>query len=402
MEIKHRIFKRGKRGGSNSTRKKLWVLRLEYIDPQSDAAKRVERYFEKREAAVDARPELEAKIRQTLGSVIVGDKMTFADLATKCKATFYKEAVILAGRKVDGVKSVKTTHGFINTLVEYFGKKRIGRVTAADLKAYKKWRFDRGSRRGNWKERDETISISLSTINRELATMRRIMKFAFAEGWVTKDIFAGAKVIDAGAELERSRTLTDAEEALLITFAERKKFNRRSDGDDVPRESPYLKAIILLALDSAMRKGEILKLRWEDIDLDRGLIRVVSSHTKTERERMVPLSDRAAAELRQLPSFGGKGDVFSIAGFKRSWSTTKRLAGVQDLRFHDLRRTAITRMNLRQVPLAVAGKIAGHARLETTVKHYVATDVDIVQSVAARINEANEERGRILETESIN
>jgi integrase len=394
MDLKTRIFKRGKQGGDNERRRRLWVLRLEYFDHVTDKLKRVDRYFEKREDAIDARPALEARIRKTLGQVIKGDRMTFADLAAKCKSTFYKPAVILAGRKVDGVKSVKTTHGFIDTLTEYFGRKRIGRITAADLNAYKKWRFEQGSRRGNWQQRKVITPISLSTINRELATMRRMMKFAFSEGWVSKDIFAGSKVIDAGAELERSRTLSDAEEASLLEWCGKSELAFWNG-----KRGPYLRAIVILALDSAMRKGEILKLRWEHIDLNFGMIRVVSSHTKTERERMVPLSDRATAELRELPSFAAEGPVFPIADFKRSWATTKRLAGIEDLRFHDLRRSAITRMNMRQIPLAVAGKIAGHARLETTVKHYVATDAEIIQNVAAKINAANEERVQRIETE---
>lgn len=412
MEIKTRIFKRGKQGGQNENRKRLWVLRIEYFDSVADKAKRIDRYFAKREDAIDARPGLESDIRKTYGQVFAGDKMTFADLARKSKATFYKEAVFLGGRKVDGIKSKQTTHGFIDTLTEYFGKRRIGLITVADLKAYKQWRFEQGSRRGKWRERKEKfVPVSLSTINRELATMRHMMKFAFSEGWVTKDIFFGAKVIDAGAELERTRTLTDAEEALLLAccsgsfkihYKRNLRGKDREDEATVKRDNPYLRTIIVLALDSAMRQGEILKLRWQDIDLEGGLIRVISGHTKTERERIVPLSDRAKDELRALPSFASKGTVFPITNFRRAWVTTKRLAGIEDLRFHDLRRSAITRMNLRNIPLAVAGKIAGHARLETTVKHYVATDAEIVQDVAAKINAANAERIQDHDTEFMN
>jgi integrase len=54
-----------------------------------------------------------------------------------------------------------------------------------------------------------------------------------------------------------------------------------------------LKAIIILALDSGMRRGEIFKLSWKDIDFDNGLIQVIGTNTKTERARLVPLSQRA-------------------------------------------------------------------------------------------------------------
>lgn len=348
--------------------------------------------FESKAAASDSIQKLIKQYDQTHGRIREGERMTFSDLADRAKQTFYKPAVIIQGRKVDGVKQYKSIHSQIDVLTRYFGEMRLGQIGVNELKAYKKWRFDQGSFRG----KTEGVPIGLIVINRELATMRRMMKQAFVEGWVTRDIFLGSKVIDAGAEKERSRIISANEEAALLSYCRGEHHPDRKTNSNTPktinRKNEYLKVIIMLALDSAMRKTEILKLRWQDIDFENYAVRVIGEHTKTQTERFVPLSDRSAIELKTLPSFGKPGRVFPLSDFKRSWETTRRLAGIDDLHFHDLRRTAITRMQMSNIPLAVAGKIAGHAELKTTAKIYTAADASIVSQVRNAINRSNEER----------
>ncbi len=350
-----------------------WQVKLWTQDDHTNKMRVVaQKTFESRAAAVDATRELVANYEKTDGKIALGERMTFNDLAAQAKKTIYKPAVILAGRKTDGVKRYKSVHGQLDILARYFGPMRIGNIVDEDLRAYQKWRYDLGSLRGKTKG----VPVSLTVINRELAVMRRVMKYAFAKGWVTRDVFAGTKVIDAGAEIARSRILSDAEESTLLAFSR--------DG-----ASPYLTSIILFALDSAMRKTEILKLSWKDLDLEKGEANILSEHTKTQETRTAPLSERLIDELQKLPTYRKAGRIFPITEFKRSWNTTKKLAGLDDVRFHDLRRTAVTRLQLEGVPLAIAAKIAGHARHETTARIYTATDSAIVQSVRELINAGN-------------
>lgn len=387
MEIKSKIFKRKSKSDRRAGK---WILRIDYADPVTNQKRTKETQFDRKNDAVDHRPEMIAKLQQTQGRIHAGAKMSFTDLCDFSKRHFYKRAVIAEGRKIDGVRSHKTIWGFLDTLGQFFGAKKIGQITPSDLRAYRVWRLGRPNARPH-----KDASVSLATVNRELSAMRRMMKHAFHEGWVERDIFAGAKVIDVDAEQARTRLLTANEETLLLAACEGTRqvtYRRKMRGKmlEVSAQSDvynkYLKTVILLALDSAMRRGEILKLRWQDLDLDNGTILIVGTHTKTEKERLAPLTDRTIAELRNLPSFGTSGPVFPFSDFKRSWATAKRIAGIGDLRFHDLRRTAITKFNMKGVPLATAGKIAGHARLETTMKHYIGTDEEIVRDVARRLN----------------
>jgi len=320
--------------------------------------------------------------------------MTFDDLVTICKQIFYKPAEIVEGKKIAGVRSIASIESQLKYLCRFFGKRLLNEITTESLTEYKSWRL---------KTRAKELGrpIKVVTVNRDLAAMRKMMRFAFGKGWVLRDIFYNAKIIDTGGEVERKRLLTFAEEIRLldscqgereITYTRKWKGREQTIKAKVSVNNPYLKAIIVLALDSGMRKGEILKLRWSDIDFVKNNIRVIAEHTKTERERLAPLSERAKHELHWIKEITEGASPFPFSDFKRSFATAKRLAKLEDLHFHDLRRTAVTRWIQNGVPLTVAGKLAGHASLETTNRHYINTDEGIVSEVTETMNKFNAQR----------
>jgi len=234
-----------------------------------------------------------------------------------------------------------------------------------------------------------------------------MMKKAYDKGWITSDVFKDAKVISKNAEKPRKRLLSKSEEDLLLAccFGEHTVTYKRK-GKEVSKVincgTSYLKAIVLLALDSALRKGEILKLKWQDIDLENNQIRIVGTNTKTEKERLVLLTERTKNELLQLSNFSYEGTVFSTGDFKRSWATAKRLSGISNLHFHDLRRAAITRMILSGTPAAIVADMAGHASLTITHRHYITTDTKIVYDAGTKMNAYIAEGSTTPESELIN
>lgn len=383
MEIKDKIFKR-KSGKS----KDKWIIRIEYFDEILGKSRSVERQVEKKSGATDERDRLVEDIKKTQGQIQTGERMTFAQLVDVCERAFYKPAVIVEGRKIAGVRSYESLRFQINNLRSFFGKRMINEITAESLTDYKVWRLTTKSEKLN-------RPVKIATANRELSAMRKIMHFAYGKGWVLRDIFFNAKVIDTAGEVERHRLLHKDEEVRLLDSCQGEReisYTRTIKGIDkkvsakISVDNPHLKAMIILALDSGMRRGEIFKLRWKDIDSVKNLIRVVGTHTKTERERMVPLSERAKEELEKIKTISTGECPFPFTNIKRSFATAKRLAGIEDLHFHDLRRTAITRWMQRGTPLSFAGKFAGHSQLQTTMKHYVAIDTDMIQELNEKMN----------------
>lgn len=411
MEIKYSIFRRGKKGSDDaSSYKKPWTLRFTFTD-RFGSVKRKTYQFATRNAANDERPYLEEKLRKTHGQSVIGDKMTFRELADHAKQTFYRPAEIVEGRKVAGIKSYKQTYSSIDSLVGYFGDRKIAGLTRNDLTSYKSWRLKQGDRRGTRgtlapKERKP---VKISTVNRDLAVLKHLVKFAHAEGWISRDITLGSTAIDADAETARTRTLTSEEELRLLAACQgereveyvrsrRKKCKTRPGKKEIltaisKMDNPSLKAIILLGLDSGLRRGEILKLEWKDIDLDEQIVTVLGTHTKTQKTRKVPLSDRTKAELLSLGDIDPVGRIFPFNDFKRSWATAVKLAGINGLTFHDLRRTFVTRLQTAGISIGIAAELAGHSRLETTQKHYTSIDnATIVRDATNKINSANAER----------
>ncbi len=405
-EIKGKIIKR-KTGKS----KGKYIVRIEYFDEAQGKTRFMERHATGKRLAGDLLEQLKQDIKKSSGQIQTGERMTFNDLARLCEKTFYSPAVIVEGRKVSGVRSVNTAQNQIKQLCAFFGKRLINSLTTENLTDYKLWRLKNGSEN---KTHKENRPIKIATVNKELSCMRKMMRFAYSKGFVLKDIFFNAKVIDASAEIERTRLLTKDEETRLLEncCGERSityKRKKRGNPDELEEitaihsiDNPHLKAIIILAIDSGMRRGEIFKLRWQDIDFDNNLIRIVGTHTKTERERIAPLSQRAKDELEKLKKITSGENPFPFIDIKRSFATAKRLAGIDDLHFHDLRRTAITRWLQQGTSLAFAGKFAGHSQLQTTMKHYTSTDTGMIQEMNERMNAFNSLIEKPLESELVN
>lgn len=401
MKISQSIFNRGKQNGNTGRSKKTWTLRLMHTDEQGQRTSKTWQYGTKQDAK-DAIEERKAELTAFVESkgLGLGDVKTFRQWAEYAKTSFYRPAVIKEGRKVAGIKGHAETHIFLNQMIEYFGNRPIAKFSKHDLDGYKLWRLAQGDLRGKAGklEPKDRKPISLSSLNRQLRTLKHLLNEAYDAGLIAKNVTKGSKAIDADAETARNRTLTDAEEMrLLASCCGRRTIDYKRKGKSVKAtigiDNPYLKAIIFLGLDSGMRRAEILTLDWKDVDFDKGIIKILGTHTKTQRVRSVPLTGRTKSELRSLPNFGILGKIFPFNDFKRSWATALRVAKINGLNFHDLRRTFVTRLQTGGVSIGIAAELAGHSRLETTQKHYTSTDdVAIIQDAAARINAANDAR----------
>jgi integrase len=104
----------------------------------------------------------------------------------------------------------------------------------------------------------------------------------------------------------------------------------------------YLWPVVVLAIETAMRRGEILGLRWEHIDL--GKKTVFLPMTKNGSSRWVPLSDEAVAKLSKAPRDTDRPFPVTDVAFRQAWDRLRTRADITNLTFHDLRHEAISRM----------------------------------------------------------
>jgi integrase len=141
----------------------------------------------------------------------------------------------------------------------------------------------------------------------------------------------------------------------------------------------HLRRIVILAINTAMRRGELLRLQWDHTDFYKNEIKVVQ--TKTDRDRFVPMNTRVREELLSLRAevtgefvFTNRKTGHYIADVKTAFESTCRAAGILDLHFHDLRHTFGTRAADAGVPIGAVAAVMGHADIHTTVRYAQATD----------------------------
>lgn len=139
---------------------------------------------------------------------------------------------------------------------------------------------------------------------------------------------------------------------------------RRLSDDELKRlmcteyNNPYTKPAMLLALQTAMRLGELLLIKWSKVDMERGFVEL--QKTKNGYGRVVPLTGIALSVLQDLDR--GVDVVFPVkpGTLKQSWVRLVKRAGISDLRFHDLRHEAISRLLEKGLTIPEAASVSGH------------------------------------------
>jgi integrase len=383
--VKRRLRRKGE--------KPSWCARVTYIDPVSGKRRDLQRRADSKADAWDLVHSLVSEIDTTDGRTLAHERKTFAHLASYYEKHYLKPVEYIEGRKVSGLRSLRGLTAQLHAACVYFGHRTLRSITYADLASFRSERLNTPTRgdvaRHNEEldqyrlalkqrrkvERPEVrVTRSIATVNRELALLRRMFNVAQREGWMTHSPFAmGEPLVSIADEKKRERILTPEEETRLLEAC-----------SDSRRR--HLRPILICALDSGMRQGEILSLRWRDVDLDNGVFVVAAFNTKTMRSRTISLTVRLARELETIAAQAPRRPddlVFGVAdNVKRSFDTIRRVAGLLDVRFHDLRHTAATRLVGAHIPLSEVGRVLAHTQANRTYR-YVNANIDTARRAAA-------------------
>ncbi len=215
---------------------------------------------------------------------------------------------------------------------------------------------------------DRLKEVSGGTVIRELAYISAIINHSRRE-WGINVPNPVQMVRKPQSPQARSRVLTDDEVSKLLKALE-----------PTGRRSHWTKPAVQLALATAMRRGELLSLRWEHVDLQNRT--AFLPDTKNGESRTVPLSTAAVQVFAELPRHISGVVIpvkfFSLdAAFKRA----RKRAGLEDVRFHDLRRTAITRMAERLPNVIELAAVSGHKSLMVLKRYYRPSASELAQKL---------------------
>ena len=194
--------------------------------------------------------------------------------------------------------------------------------------------------------------------------MRKIFNIALAWGYASSNPVRKVKLFSEKENIRERILMEDEEERLLAV------------------SPPHLKFMIIVGLQTGMRKGEVFKLKWQNVDFDRRQISIKES--KSNEERKIPINSVLFSLLDVLKSqdvqceyvFANPATGMPYTDIKKSFCTACERAGIKDLRFHDLRHTFATRLVRRGVDLVIVKELMGHASIVTT-QRYLHSQADV-------------------------
>jgi integrase len=209
---------------------------------------------------------------------------------------------------------------------------------------------------------DRLQEVSGSTVRRHLAVLQHAYNVAIREWGFPVYENPVAAITKPALGNPRDRRLEEGELELLLNGCAKSRVW-------------WISPIILFAIETGMRRGEIVNGRWDDVDFDTRIFHIPI--TKNGQPRTIPLSTRAIDLLQDIPN-GGK-RIFPITGnaVRLAWQRLKGRVGIVDLHFHDLRHEAISRFFEMGLSIPEVALISGHRdpRMLFRYTHLRAEDV---------------------------
>ncbi len=247
--------------------------------------------------------------------------------------------------KVNKVESShKRDRASFGHLSGFFSGLSLAEVRPARISEYKALRTSEGAK--------------TATLARELEVLRHSLNLAVREWeWLDKSPFEKVKIEKPNNAIET--WLTDDQERDLLS-----------------KSSKWLGEIVTFALHTGMRQGEILGLKWSQVDLKRST--VVLLVTKNKDKRTIPLNQTVLKLLKdksRIVSISGyvfvseSGTRIDASNLRRAFNSAEQRAGIEDFRFHDLRHTFATRLVQAGVDLYVVKQLLGHKSITMTMRY---------------------------------
>jgi len=280
-----------------------------------------------------------------------------------------------------------------------FGDREVHTISNADLE---RWLTKNRIRKPGNKETE--VTWTPRNRNKYVSLLRTFFKWCVRQGYCTHN---PARDIDMVREEKRSfRILTEGEEKKLLEACRspfevscrgsRQGTAFQSEWKQKHTPPSYLYPIVLLALRTGLRYGNILKLRWDHIDWDNQMLRIKGKEMKSKRDWRLPISQDLLMVLRQLFEKNKRKKKPSLLVFpevgnvRDSFKSVLRKNGLPDIRFHDLRGTFLTRVAPHTDPKTLQ-QIADHASIQTTLRYYVHTDEERVKEALKKAFGAGKE-----------
>jgi len=212
-----------------------------------------------------------------------------------------------------------------------------------------------------WRNKRLTDGVKPATTNRQINTIKGCLSRAVE--WGAIDSHDLSKVKTLTVDNSKVRYLSKDEEARL-------RENLQACDTD------FLEVIVILALNTGMRKGELLSLDWNHVNFDNKILTVDFQNAKSGNTRHLPLNTQAFNALKQWQQeTDGIGFVFKdknnaqLKDFPYVWGALLDEAQITNFRFHDLRHHFASKLVMASVDLNTVRELLGHSDLKMTLRY---------------------------------
>lgn len=258
---------------------------------------------------------------------------------------------------------------YINQLVEEFGDIPLRQFSTMLIEQFQTKRLKRGAPRKKVKkglegklvvEKVDTIPSpnKPATINRLVATLKHMFTKAVEWEMVEEEALKKVRKVKMLEENNRRLRYLSTEECQCL----------------VDHCQGTVKSMVIMALNTGMRRGEIFSLTWDQIDLKHGFI--LLDKTKNGERREIPINEMLAEMLKSLPRRLDGGRVFTSPETGNAYQTLSntfmracRLSGITDFHFHDLRHTFASHLVMAGVDITTVKELLGHKTLAMTLRY---------------------------------
>ena len=199
-----------------------------------------------------------------------------------------------------------------------------------------------------------------ATINRHIATIKHMFTKAVEWDMVDEEVLKRIRKVKLLKENNRRLRYLSTEECQALL--------KECDS--------HIRPIVIMALNTGMRKGEILGLTWDRVDLKHGFILLEQDDTKNGERREIPINDAVRAALQSLVRRLDIPYVFydhetgtRYLDVKRGFNGACRRAGIRDFHFHDTRHTFASHLVMKGIDLTTVKGLLGHKTLSMTLRY---------------------------------
>lgn len=277
-------------------------------------------------------------------------------------------------------RNPKTSKKTLNHL-----KSQFKHLLSRDLDQITAWDVEK------WKNERVKLGRAASTINYSINTLKGALSRAVEWGLIESHNLSKVKSIKF--DNTRIRYLSKEEESRLMDAIEKRDQSIRDKRDSANRHRKtrrkelqpsyhgvrfvdYVEPIVITAMNTGLRRGELMSLRWEDISLDNRYLTVRGTVAKSKKSRVVPLNDTVFQVLVDWRAINPNtvnvfisGDDKPLTDIKKPWLKLVEQAGLENFNFHDLRHHFASKLVMAGVDLNTVRELLGHSDLKMTLRY---------------------------------